>query len=86
MNQSQKIQPFNPPSPQRGFGGVNPILILFLPATVVFDIISYLYSRSTCFECTGISEFVRDSSLTKHILFQTYAILRGNKSSIDDKI
>ncbi len=62
--------------PQRKNRPFNPVLILFLPVILVFDVVYYLYTRSTCFQCGNVDEFVRTSSLTFFTISQAWQILR----------
>lgn len=48
----------------------NPIFVLFIPVIFIFDVIYYLYTRSTCFQCGNIEEFIKSSSLTFYIVSQ----------------
>ncbi|MFZ2026609.1 MAG: hypothetical protein WAV30_04960 [Microgenomates group bacterium] len=52
-----------------------PFLLLFLPFLVLLDIIVYFMTRSSCWNCFGINDFLRDSSITFHLLSQALPFL-----------
>lgn len=63
------------PQPSQSKKQYNPALVLFLPAILVFDVVYYLYTRSSCFQCTNTTEFLKNSSLTVFTLSQTWQLI-----------
>lgn len=53
-------------------------LLLLLPLLFVFDVGIYLVTRATCFECHGIGEFIKNSSLASAVIIDSIRIWRNN--------
>gem|GEM_PF-2165796 len=60
----------------------NPFILVFVPLFLVIDAISYLMTRPTCLQCSGMDEFIKKTSLTAQAISQVSASFRQpeNKS------
>lgn len=52
-------------------------MLLLLPALIIFDVGIYLLTRATCFECHGVGEFIRNSSLASSVVMDAVRNLRS---------
>jgi hypothetical protein len=50
------------------------LFLLVLPAIIIFDIVVYMMTRVSCFECGGIGTFVQNSSLANAVILETLRV------------
>lgn len=50
--------------------------ILLLPLILLFDIVYYWSTRASCLNCGSIGEFMATSSLSAHLVGQTYLFFK----------
>ncbi|MCL4374724.1 hypothetical protein M1523_02585 [Patescibacteria group bacterium] len=75
MSHQEKRPPISRPK-------LNLVWLIFLPGLIVFDFFYYWINRSSCLECSNVTEFIRNSSLSFFIVVQLYQTLR-KKSNPD---